>query len=150
MVNLLRLSVPLTLLSAAFSVQFAYALPCNDNFTAIDTIQGTTDASPLAGQQVSTRGVVTAQLYPGTKMAGVMLRATNRAVSGASSSLFIADAKAAEQYQPGQQLQISGTVTELKHFTSLTDISSITLCETTADVTPLTVKLPLAQLSDWE
>ena len=150
MVNLLRLSVPLTLLSAAFSVQCAYALPCNDNFTAIDTIQGTTDASPLAGQLVSTRGVVTAQLYPGTKMAGVMLRATNRAVSGASSSLFIADAKAAEQYQPGQQLQINGTVTELKHFTSLTDISSITLCETTVDVTPLAVKLPLAQLSDWE
>lgn len=150
MVNLLRLSVPLSILSAAIYCQFAAAATCNDNFTAIEDIQGSSNVSPLVGKQVSTRGVVTAQLYPGSKMAGVVLRASTHANSDASSSVFIANAKAATQYQPGQILQVTGTVTELQHFTSLSDISSITLCGGNADVAPIAVKLPLAQLSDWE
>lgn len=149
MVNLL---LRLSMFSAALCAVAAQA-ECDTDFTAIDTIQGTTDVSPLLGQQLSTRGVVTAQLYPGTKAAGIMLRATTQAAPHASASVFIADAEAARIYKPGQQLQISGTVSELQQFTSLSDISEIKLCDNavaTAELTPLQVQLPLTAAADWE
>ncbi len=142
---LLRLSLLTTALTSA-----TVLAQCDTDFTAIQTIQGTTDTSPLLGQQVSTRGVVTARLYPGTKAAGIMLRATEQTNSSASASLFIADSNAADIYQPGQQLQVSGTVAELQQLTSLRDISNIKLCAETLTITPLTLQLPVASLQHWE
>ena len=41
---------------------------CDSSFTSINTIQGTAETSPLLAKQLSTRGVVTAIVYPGTNI----------------------------------------------------------------------------------
>ena len=110
----------------------------------------TGDSSPLAGQQLTTRGVVTAVVYPDSKAAGIVLRATEPGNSAASSSLFIAHAEAATTYQPGQLLQISGTVAEINQLTSLTNVSRISDCGRSSNIRPFTLKLPLPAGQSWE
>jgi predicted extracellular nuclease len=138
--------------SALGSLMLSYNVmaQCDSQFTAIHHIQGSTDTSPLLGQQLRTRGVVTAVVYPGTKAAGIVLQASEPGNSAAANSLFIADHKAASIYQPGQMLQISGTVAELSQLTSLIDITDITLCGDGATSVALAVRLPVTAASDWE
>ncbi|MEH8021610.1 ExeM/NucH family extracellular endonuclease [Rheinheimera metallidurans] len=141
--------VSLSLLSTAIFSGATFA-QCNADFTSIYTIQGTAKSSALQGQQLSTRGVVTAQIYLGSKAAGITLRAIEQGNAQASASLFIADTNAATAYQPGQLLQISGIVTELHSQTSLIDISDITVCDTGLSVTAREVQLPLTSMNEWE
>jgi len=137
------------LLSTALLSAAAVA-ECTADYTVIQDIQGTGDSSPLAGQQLTTRGVVTAVVYPDSKAAGIVLRATEPGNSAASSSLFIAHAEAATTYQPGQLLQISGTVAEINQLTSLTDVSRISVCGHSSNIQPFTLKLPLPAGQNWE
>lgn len=137
------------LLSTALLSTAAVA-ECTADYTAIHDIQGTGDSSPLAGQQLTTRGVVTAVVYPDSKAAGIVLRATEPGNSAASSSLFIAHAEAATTYQPGQLLQISGTVAEINQLTSLTNVSRISDCGRSSNIRPFTLKLPLPAGQSWE
>ncbi|GAB2919649.1 ExeM/NucH family extracellular endonuclease [Rheinheimera gaetbuli] len=126
------------------------AAVCDAAYTAIDDIQGIGDHSPLVGQQHSTQGVVSAVLYQNSPAAGIVLRATHTSNAAASHSLFIADREAATIYQPGQLLQVSGTVTELKGLTSLTQITAIKLCQQNITLQPLTQRLPLSAGQRWE
>jgi predicted extracellular nuclease len=144
-----NLSMHLVALTSLMLGSYAQAA-CHDNVTHISDIQGSADRSPLVGQQLTTRGIVTAQVYPGTKAAGITLRATERQAVQASHNLFIADPQAALQYQNGQIIQVSGTVTEHNQLTSLANISNITLCTQGEPVLPLMLQLPLSAASDWE
>ena len=123
---------------------------CDSSFTSINTIQGTAETSPLLAKQLSTRGVVTAIVYPGTKAAGIVLRAIAPDNSAAANSLFIADSNAAAQYKPGQQLQVTGTVTEVNQLTRLANINDIKLCDGQHVIAPVNVQLPVATLQQWE
>jgi len=141
--------LPLTLLSALLCSQ-PVAASCDAEYTHIAAIQGSGDSSPLLAQQLSTQGVVTAVVYPGSQAAGIMLRATTAGSAAAAASLFIADREAAAIYRPGQLLQVSGTVAEINQLTSLAQITDIKLCEGSAVVAPLTLRLPLAAEQNWE
>lgn len=139
-----------TALCALYCVSQPVVAACNAGFTAIDAIQGNADSSPLVGQQLITQGVVTAVLYQGSPAAGIVLRATARGNSDAANSLFIADATAANIYQAGQVLQVSGTIAELNQLTSLTQVSDIKLCDEQASIQPVTLRLPLLPGQNWE
>ena len=147
--KLKSLFLHLTLLLSATYPATASA-ECSDNYTSIAQIQGAGDSSPLRGSKVTTRGVVTAVVYPNSKAAGILLRDINSAETAASDSVFIADEQAAGIYQAGQQLQISGKVDELAKLTSLTDITDIKLCDGQATVAAVAVSLPVTKFSDWE
>jgi predicted extracellular nuclease len=123
---------------------------CLSETTAISAIQGNTDTSPLLGRQLSTQGVVTAVVYPGSKAAGLLLRGEQAATEAVANSLFIADIEAAAIYQPGQVLQVSGTVAELNQQTSLHQVSEIKLCGEAETVNPQRLTLPLADNLNWE
>lgn len=123
---------------------------CDSDVTAISSIQGSAHSSPLIGQQLTTRGIVTAVVYPNSKAAGIVIQASEQTVTGTSNSLFIADSEAANIYQPGQALQVSGTVTELEQLTSLSQVSEIKLCDDNATPGALALTLPLAPTQDWE
>lgn len=146
----MKIQVLTTALCALYCVSQPVVAACNAGFTAIDAIQGNADSSPLVGQQLITQGVVTAVLYQGSPAAGIVLRATARGNSDAANSLFIADATAANIYQAGQVLQVSGTVAELNQLTSLTQVSDIKLCDEQASVQPVTLRLPLLPGQNWE
>lgn len=123
---------------------------CDAEFVPITAIQGSGDISPLLEQQLSTQGVVTAVVYPASKAAGIMLRATGTASTEATTSLFIADREAAAIYRPGQVLQVSGIVKEINQLTSVTEVSDIKLCGEDLAVKPVTLSLPLANGQSWE
>lgn len=142
-----RFQVGTLLLSAALPM--AAAAACSTKFTAIQKIQGTENSS-LLGQQLTTRGVVTAVVYPDSKAAGIVLRSIERDDSTASDSIFIADPKSAADYRPGQLLQISGTVAEINQLTSLKKITRISVCGTSPDIRPVSLQLPLAEGQTWE
>ena len=141
--------LPPSLLAALLSSPPAAAV-CDAEYTPIAAIQGSGDISPLLNQQLSTQGVVTAVVYPASKAAGIILRATETASPKTATSLFIADSEAAAIYRPGQVLQVIGTVSELNQFTSLAQVSDIKLCGDDLAVQPATLSLPLADGQSWE
>ena len=126
---------------------------CDPGYTEISAIQGSGDASPLVNQQLTTQGIVTAVVYPGSDAAGITLQAIaadGQHSANAAHSVFIADREAAAIYQPGQVLQVSGTVAEINQLTSLTQLSQIKLCDNTAAIQPVKLSLPLAPEQHWE
>ncbi|MBZ9611414.1 ExeM/NucH family extracellular endonuclease [Rheinheimera maricola] len=137
-------------LLAVLIISSPAAASCSTEFSSINTIQGSSDISPLLGQQVNTQGVVTAIIYPDSKAAGIVLRAPNTTSLNEANSLFIADREAAGIYSPGQLLQVSGTVTELQQLTSLAQITAINLCGDDANTAAIPLSLPLAAGLDWE
>ncbi|CAM3797095.1 ExeM/NucH family extracellular endonuclease [Rheinheimera salexigens] len=136
---------------------------CSSSFTPISHIQGQTDSSPLQGKNITTQGVVTAIVYAGSPEAGITITAhpandasnqnmTDKGlnISKASSGLFIADSTAASRYQPGQLIQLTGTVTEHNAMTSLTAISHSQVCQTKQTIAPRQIQLPLPANMSWE
>uniref|UniRef100_A0A486XL87 Extracellular deoxyribonuclease PA3909 (Required for catabolism of external DNA) n=1 Tax=Rheinheimera sp. BAL341 TaxID=1708203 RepID=A0A486XL87_9GAMM len=127
---------------------------CEAVYTHINAIQGNQAVSPLLGKQLTTQGVVTAIVYPDSKAAGIILQAQPTADTltqhAVSDSLYIADREAAAIYQPGQVLQVSGTVAELQQLTSLTQISDIKLCGDKVAIQPQAFSLPLGAKLSWE
>lgn len=145
----MRLSIFL-LISSAVLISTAAAAECTAGYTAIHNIQGSGSSSPLQGQQLTTRGVVTAIVYPDSKAAGIVLRAVEPDTGTAASSLFIAAPAMAKTYTPGQLLQISGTVAEINQLTSLTNVTQISECGTQTALQPVTLNLPLTDKQQWE
>ena len=137
----------------SFTGSNAAVAACDPAYTEISAIQGSGDASPLVNQQLTTQGIVTAVVYPGSDAAGISLQTIStdgQHSANAAQSLFIADREAAAIYQPGQVLQVSGTVAELNQLTSLTQLSQIKLCDNKATIQPVKLNLPLAPEQHWE
>ncbi|GLY98771.1 ExeM/NucH family extracellular endonuclease [Actinoplanes sp. NBRC 103695] len=95
-------------------------------------IQGTGDASPLAGQTVVTEGVVTAA-YPTGGFSGFYLETGGPDTTpGASDAVFVFGSISAAQVAVGDSVRVTGKVTE---FAGLTELSS-------PSVTKLAAPLP--------
>ncbi|MBS5749442.1 MAG: lamin tail domain-containing protein, partial [Actinotignum schaalii] len=76
----------------------------------IAQIQGSGQASPLAGQEVTTRGVVTAA-YPEGGLNGAYIQTPGVEHADASHGIFVYGAAAA-QLEAGAYVEVRGTVTE--------------------------------------
>ncbi|TFD56769.1 ExeM/NucH family extracellular endonuclease [Cryobacterium suzukii] len=124
--------------------------PVPDELTAIDAIQGTTDASPLAGTVIKTSGVVTAA-YPTGGFDGFYLQTPgtggqlNLASHTASHGVFAYSNSARADVQIGDHVQVVGTVVEFFGMTEVTfgtvgDVVQLT--DPAVAVIPATVSLP--------
>ena len=93
--------------------------------TAISAIQGTADASPLAGTTVNTVGVVTAA-YPTGGFAGFYLQtpgtggATDAATDPASHGIFVYTKTLTSTVAIGDYVSVTGAVSEYYGLTQLT------------------------------
>ncbi|NKX56334.1 ExeM/NucH family extracellular endonuclease [Arthrobacter mobilis] len=91
---------------------------------AIADIQGTGAASPLAGQRVATRGVVTAA-YPAGGFNGYYLQTpgtggdTSPRLRTASDAVFVYSPATVGEVRPGDHVQVAGTVGERFGLTEL-------------------------------
>lgn len=127
------IATPLSTLSATANT--------TPTITPIAQIQGTGDATPLAGQQVTTRGVVTAS-YPTGGFRGFIIQTpgTGDNTDNASQALFI---YAASTNLPavGDYVEVTGTAGEYNGLTQLSQPS----------VTPLdeSVDAPLPYTGQW-
>ncbi len=87
----------------------------------IAEVQGTGSASPFAGQQVSTEGVVTA-VYPTGGLQGYTIQTpgSGGAAGSASDGLFVYSAATAGSVAVGDLVEVTGTVSEYRGLTELT------------------------------
>lgn len=104
----------------------------------IAAIQGTGDATPLAGTTVTTRGVVTA-VYADGGLSGYYIQTPGtgaaKAAGEASDGLFVYDGSGARSVDVGECYEISGTAGE---YYGLTQLSKVTARTAVADCAPVT------------
>ncbi|WP_307815985.1 ExeM/NucH family extracellular endonuclease [Myceligenerans indicum] len=130
--------------SAVFA---APALADEADVTPIAEIQGTGDASPLAGETVTTRGVVTAA-YPTGGFNGLYLQTGGTggdpaadATPGASDGVFVYSAAAAAELSVGDSVELTGAVSEYHGLTEITP-EAWTVLDDGAAVEPLLTEWP--------
>ncbi len=111
---------------------------------SIEEVQGSTDTSPYAGQQVAVRGVVTGAYAEG----GIRGFYLQSAGSGArlspvgSSGIFVYAPQQVSQVAVGDHLQVSGTVSEYYGLTQISAASVSQRSEPAAAVKPLDLSIP--------
>lgn len=99
--------------------------------TPIDQIQGTGDTSPLAGQNVTTQGVVTA-VYPTGGLKGFVIQmpgAVDLATHKASRGIFVYAPNDVAKVTIGDSVTVTGNVSE---YFGLTQISASTMAKIAA------------------
>jgi 5'-nucleotidase len=112
-------------------------------------LQGTGDASPLAGETVTTRGVVTA-VYPTGGFNGLYLQTAGTGggedpTPGASDGVFVFSAAAAADLSAGDHVELTGKVSEYNGLTQLTPSSGgWTVLNEPATVEPTVTAWPAA------
>ncbi|MET4052885.1 5'-nucleotidase [Frigoribacterium sp. PvP054] len=125
--------------------------PTPEADVTVAQIQGVTDASPLAGRTVTTRGVVTAT-YPTGGLNGYVIQtpgtggALDLSTHLASDALFVYSASTASSVAVGDYVEVDGTVSEYFGLTQITvtGTSSLRALDPTGVVAPqaATVGLP--------
>lgn len=118
----------------------------------ISEIQGTSDASPLVGQTVTTTGVVTAA-YPTGGYNGFYIQtpgtggAIDLGTHDASSAIFVYGSAATAKVEIGDEVQVTGAVSE---YNGTTEISAsadgvTVLPDSGATITPADVVVPATE-----
>lgn len=103
----------------------------------IAQIQGSGQASPLVGQEVTTRGVVTAA-YPEGGLNGAYIQTPGVEYTDASHGIFIYGAAAA-QLAAGAYVEVRGTVTEFHGLTEINAAAITALEEKPAAIEPVEI-----------
>jgi hypothetical protein len=124
----------------------------NDDVTAtpIYTIQGTGKTSPLAGQTVTTTGVVVGDFEGASPALGgfFIQDVTGDGNPATSDGLYIYDGSS-NNVSLGDLVQVTGAISEYQGQTELTS-SSILVLSTGNTVTPVDISLPFASVAEQE
>jgi predicted extracellular nuclease len=123
--------------------------PCGASYTPIFQIQGSGAASLMVGQSVTTEGVVTGDFQGGSGLNGFYMQdATGDFNTATSDGIFVSSNVAVSV---GDTVRVSGTVSESFNQTKIVSPGiSVVNCATPATITPVSVTLPIASLSQWE
>ncbi|MBL7956494.1 MAG: ExeM/NucH family extracellular endonuclease [Flavobacteriales bacterium] len=117
--------------------------------TPICAIQGTSNASPFAGQVVTTTGIMTAVFSGSGTVQGFFLEEPGcDADTQSSNGLFVYYPGSAGLSQ-GQRVIVNGTVVEFNGLTELSQVTSVNVVGSGV-VDPTPVSLPVQSLTDWE
>ncbi|PNY83105.1 endonuclease/exonuclease/phosphatase [Deinococcus koreensis] len=139
--------------ATSFDLPFAPASACAApaRLTPIAAIQGPGASSPLAGQTVTTRGVVTLDAQAG--LSGFFMQsATPDSDPATSDGIFVFTGTTPRAVKAGDLVQVSATVTEFgttNPVTQLTSLSALDACGA-GSVTPSEVPFPLSSATDLE
>jgi 5'-nucleotidase len=124
----------------------------NGGDKTIAEIQGTGATSPLAGQSVTTRGIVTAT-YPTGGFNGLYIQTPGTggatdATPGASDAIFVFGSNSgAGTFHLGDYVQVTGVVSEISGLTEITPGSGgvVAASGSAAPVTPLSAAYPTTE-----
>jgi len=116
---------------------------CQQPFTPIYTIQGSGPATPLAGQVVTTQGVVVGDYEgPSPELRGFYVQdATGDGSPATSDGIFVFHGDV-NSVAPGNVVRVTGTAEEFQDQSQLGFVSAIVVCGTGARVAPTDVFLP--------
>ncbi len=123
-----------------YTFSFDTVSVCGDPFTSIYEIQGSGDASPLAGQTVTTEGVVVGDFQSGGKNGFFIQDEDGDEDPTTSDGVFIyyRDAPAVNV---GDKVHVTGSVSEYFGLTQITG-SFIQTCSTDNTIEPVELTLP--------
>ena len=147
MMNRATIALATATLAASMSMgAMAPATAAEDQVTSIETIQGTGSASPMAGQQVTVRAVVTGAYAEG----GIRGFYVQSAGAGAeisdegSSGIFVYSPSGVSEVAVGDHVQVTGTVSEYFGLTQIgASASGIEVLTEPADaIKPLAIEIP--------
>ena len=121
---------------------------CDSTFTPIYTIQGSGASTPLTGQSVTTKGVVTGDFQGASGLNGFFIQdATGDGNTATSDGIFVSSNTAVNA---GDTVLVMGTATEAFSQTVISPVTSVVVCSTGATILPTSVTLPVASTGDWE
>ena len=125
---------------------------CGDAATLIHTIQGSGNASPLAGEIHVAEGVVTGDYQVGG-LNGFYVQEEDADVDAdpqTSEGIFVF-APGANDVAPGDVVRVQGTVTEFNGLTEIGTVINLAVCSSgNAQPTSTAVTLPVSAITDWE
>jgi uncharacterized protein len=148
--------------SAAEAARYTAALPVcpapPQTLQDITAVQGPSALSPLVGQVVSVRGVVTADFRAPGRLNGFFIQQpVPDADPATSEGLFVFAPGNAVALQVGDYVQASGTVVEFKsgstdpeRATQLSQLTQLDVCGATRPIRPTRLRLPLDSAAQLE
>jgi predicted extracellular nuclease len=134
----------------------ACAAPPNPLKTIVD-VQGPGEASPLAGQAVTVRGVVIGDFQDDAQLRGFFIQQPVADRDPATSEGLYVFAPGATGVSEGDYVQVSGVVAEFPgtdpaadRVTQIANPTAVTVCGAGPRIEPRLVRLPLAAPTDLE
>jgi len=128
---------------------------CGDPYTPIYVIQGSGAASPLAGMEVATEGLVVGDFQDvgapdHGDLDGFYLQDPLGDDDPATSDGIFVFAPGSPDVAAGDVVRVRGEVAEFFELTELTGVTVVLPCGTTASVAPTAISLPVESLGDFE
>lgn len=128
---------------------------CNESTTPIHQIQSNQSTSPHLDQIHTVRGVVTANFQGESELGGFFIQslvANTDSDPQTSEGLYIEYlATSAEGLvKPGQEVIVTGTVTEAQQLTQLQQVTQVSVCGNAEQPQPIELTLPVANRADFE
>lgn len=120
---------------------------CGSDATAIPAVQGTTDTSPLAGQNVTVEGTVIGDFQQGG-FKGYFIQDAGDGNTATSDGVFVY-APNGTDVNLGDVVRITGEVKEAFGMTQINP-TAVVACGTADLPAPVKVALPLAEGTTWE
>lgn len=141
-------------LTVTFLVAPAAAAPAGPCDTPPDRqiaeVQGSGDATPLAGQTVRVEGVVTGDFQRGDQLSGFFLQdPTPDADPATSDGLFAFARDTLKDVKVGDRVLVTGRATEFNGWTELSPVTAVDVCGT-GSVAPRSYRLPSDRLEAVE
>jgi predicted extracellular nuclease len=129
--------------SASTSIALGVSAPCGTAYTHVYDIQGAGAASPLAGQRVTTEGVVVGDDEgPSPALRGFYIQdPTGDGNAATSDGVFVFDGSS-DNVHLGDRVRVSGTASEFQDQTQIS-ASTISTCATGLTVPATDVFLPV-------
>ncbi len=125
---------------------------CQVSTIPISSVQGSGAKSPLVGQTVTVRGIVTANWTQPHELNGFFMQslpADDDNNDKTSEGIFVSTTGAQQDLRPGQVVYVEGVVNEVNRLTQLHQVTAITRCGDTEDLpTPIALKLPIDKVSN--
>lgn len=113
-------------------------------------IQGDGHLSPFNGDTLETYGVVTATFYERTQIGGFFVQDPYGDDDPTTSDALFVRKRSGDLPEVGDFVQFSGRVVENNHFTAMTSIQDLVVCETMALPEPYVLSLPISDLAEFE
>jgi uncharacterized protein len=118
--------------------------------TPIYKIQGEGSATPLAGQQVTTQGVVVGDFQESNQLRGFFLQDLNGDFNRKTSDGIFVFTPSGFPVSVGDYIQITGTAREFSDLTQLDTITKLETCATGVSKRPTPTFLPVSETSQLE
>jgi predicted extracellular nuclease len=126
------------------------ACPSATKLTPIYTIQGEGAATPLAGQQVTTQGVVVGDFQESNQLRGFFLQDLYGDFRSATSDGLFVFTPSGFAVNAGDYVQVTGTASEFSEQTQLGNVTSLEVCASSFNRYATPVFLPVSDVGRLE